>query len=607
MRVPLWLLPLQIFGIPRAWAVDSLQLQSQSPQSPQITLDLEPDDVSCPDYTSYASRRHDPPSTGAYRLPYQRPVPPCRTFNLSEVEETIAAMEKVVKDPDLFRLFENCFPNTLDTAITWKGRATVEAADLELGITSNGTGEELTFITTGDINAMWLRDSANQLQSYKSLLRANGSSSSLASLFRGTINLQARYIQASPHCNAFQAPAEANLTGAFGLGSGADYVWPTPDATAVFECKYELDSLAAFLQLSHEYYVSTGDAAFFAGAGAGAEAEAEDMVGGWSDGGWSDALDAVLNTTAELLAGTYGDDGSVAASPYTFQRSTSTATETLCNGGVGAPVRGGTGLVRSAFRPSDDACTYQLFIPGNMMLSRYLTLCADIVDTLGETEKAGMMRVFADSIRAGIEKYGRVNHRLFGKIYAYEVDGYGSYNVMPRAYDDANIPSLLSAPMFGYVSRHDPVYQNTRRFILSKENPYFMFGPVINSTGGPHAGPGMAWPMSLIVRILTSDDDDEIVDSLRQILSSTDGLGLIHESINTQSESVWTRQWFSWANGLFGQMMLDLRQRKPHLLALSYQPTNHKKETLVSNHEDETPVSGTASLFDNNGNISDSS
>ncbi|KAK3384236.1 Six-hairpin glycosidase-like protein [Lasiosphaeria ovina] len=552
MRVPLWLLSLQIFGIPGAWAVDSLQLQSQSPQPPQTTL--EPDDFSCPDYASYASRRHDPPSTGAYRLPYQRPVPACRTFNLSEVEETIAAMERVVKDPDLFRLFENCFPNTLDTAIAWKG------------ITSNGTGEELTFITTGDINAMWLRDSANQLQSYKSLLRANGSSSSLASLFRGTINLQARYVQASPHCNAFQAPAEANLTAAFGLGSGADYVWPTPDATAVFECKYELDSLAAFLQLSHEYYVGTGDAAFFGGAGAGAGAEAEDVVGGWSD-----ALDAVLNTTAELLAGTYGDDGSVAASPYTFQRSTSTATETLCNGGVGAPVRGGTGLVRSAFRPSDDACTYQLFIPGNMMLSRYLTLCADIVDTLGETEKAGMMRVFADSIRAGIEKYGRVNHRLFGKIYAYEVDGYGSYNVM----DDANIPSLLSAPMFGYVSRHDPVYQNTRRFILSKENPYFMSGPVINSfvppqihpklpkpqrcttlheqtdtqantgysTGGPHAGPGMAWPMSLIVRILTSDDDDEIVDSLRQILSSTDGLGLIHESINTQSESVWTRQW----------------------------------------------------------------
>ncbi|KAK3332146.1 hypothetical protein B0T19DRAFT_96048 [Cercophora scortea] len=525
MKATAWLC-----AIPAVWAFGTSLEKPLEREAP----------LRCPDYSSYAFRRHPPFSAGKFELPYQRPDPACRKFNLSEVEETIRSMKTVVKDPDLFRLFENCFPNTLDTAIAWKGKAAKPYSEKD---------EDLTFITTGDINAMWLRDSANQLQSYKTLLRANKSSSSLASLFRGAINLQARYILTSPHCNAFQPPTEAtSLTAEYPFGAGTDYVVPTPESSAVFECKYELDSLAAFLQLSHEYYVGTRDTTFF------------------GRHRWAEAVETIMNTTSALLAGTYAADGSVAPSPYQFQRQTTTASETLGNGGAGSPVRNGTGLVRSAFRPSDDACTYQLFIPANMMYSRYLGLCADIMDKL-DRDKARQMRSFADSIRVGIEKYGRVNHRLFGKIYAYEVDGYGSHNTM----DDANIPSLLSSAMFGYVHRSDPIYQNTRRFVLSNENPYFMSGPVINSTGGPHVGPGMAWPMSLIVRILTSDDDAEIVDSLKQLLSSTDGLGLIHESISTQSASIWTRQWFSWANGLFGQMMLDLRERKPHLLGLSYQ------------------------------------
>ncbi|KAK3349935.1 hypothetical protein B0T25DRAFT_252429 [Lasiosphaeria hispida] len=497
------------------------------------------DEIHCPDYSSFAYSNHTPASVGRFQLSYQRPAPACRTFNLSEVEETILTMKRTIRDPDLFRLFENCFPNTLDTAIAWRGKGDGEHGK---------KNEELTFITTGDINAMWLRDSANQLQSYRSLLRANTSSHSLASLFRGAINLQARYVAAHPHCNAFHAPSEADLALPFTSGM-SDYITPSPEPSAVFECKYELDSLAAFLQLSHHYFVGTGDAAFF------------------GKHRWLEAVGALMNATADLLGGTYNRDGSVAYSSYLFQRTTSSAYETLGNGGLGAPAREGTGMVRSAFRPSDDACTYQLFVPANMMFSRYLGLCADIVDKLGRRAMASSMRRFSASIKAGIEKYGRVNHRLYGKIYAYEVDGYGSHNAM----DDANIPSLLSAPMFGYVDRNDPIYLNTRRFVLSKDNPYFMFGPVINSTGGPHVGPGMAWPMSLIVRILTTDDDAEIVDSLKQLLSSTNGLGLIHESINTHDETVWTRQWFSWANGLFGQMILDLRERKPYLLTLSYQ------------------------------------
>ncbi|CAK7233859.1 hypothetical protein SCUCBS95973_008738 [Sporothrix curviconia] len=569
----------------------------------------------CPDYASHAtSHAHEPFSSGRYRLPYQRPSASCRRFQAPEVEATIEAMRKLVRDPDLFRLFENCFPNTLDTAIAWHG----------LG---EGTAdEELTFVTTGDINAMWLRDSANQLQSYRSLLRPvsgkdkaspSSSLSSLASLFRGTINLQARYIQNSPHCNAFRPPAESGLTVTGGFGGG-DIVYPPVAHEVVFECKYELDSLAAFLQLSYDYYAATQDGAFF-----GKRFKKEEESVGDDDvefrSNWVLAVEAILATAEEMTRGTYGPDGRTLFSPYQFQRPTTVATETLPNGGAGSPVQAGTGMVRSAFRPSDDACTYQLFVPANMMLARYLAACAPIVAQLGrrhgaagdipttasETrlsngdaahtsvninvndlfddddysnyrqghrtryyhELALRMTDFAETVRRGIERHGRVHHEVYGNIYAYEVDGFGSHNLM----DDANIPSLLSAPLLGYVDRHDPVYRNTRRFVLSHANPYYMTGPVINGTGGPHVGTGMAWPMSLVVQIMTTDSDREIVALLQQLLSSTDGLGLMHESISSHDEGVWTRQWFSWANGLFGQMLLDLRDRKPHLLAKSFQ------------------------------------
>ncbi|CAI4220237.1 unnamed protein product [Parascedosporium putredinis] len=173
-----------------------------------------------------------------------------------------------------------------------------------------------------------------------------------------------------------------------------------------------------------------------------------------------------------------------------------------------------------------------------MMFSRYMAACADIMQEI-DPDLATKMSGFAGVVRAGVERYGKFKHPEFGEMYAYEVDGYGGRYLM----DDANIPSLLSIPMLGYLDMKDPVYLNTRKFVLSTENPYYMYGPVLNATGGPHIGPGMAWPMALIVQLLTSDNDYEIEVGIKQLLSSTDNLGLMHESIHSHDQHRWTRSW----------------------------------------------------------------
>ncbi|KAK4168285.1 hypothetical protein QBC43DRAFT_341549 [Cladorrhinum sp. PSN259] len=507
--------------------------------------------TSCPDYSEYAKTKHAPFSSGRYALSYARPPPECRTFNSPDMESLLTSMESEISDPDLYRLFQNTYPNTLDTAIRWRGHS------------STNSSEELAFIITGDIDAMWLRDSANQLQSYLHLLTSLPSTgpNDISSLFRGVINLQARYLLTSnPFCNSFQPPSESGIKPANNGAAADDQVFPPYDPSTVFECKYELDSLAAFLQLSVTYYEATHDHSFFS-----------------SSSTWLPAVKVILRTAEAMKQPTYSESGQVLPNPYTFTRSTRRATETLPNDGAGNPVASGTGLIRSAFRPSDDSCQYQFLIPSNMMFSRYLGSASLIVSEESKDENlANEMTKFASELRQAITKYGIVpvsslNGTDAGKtetIYAYEVDGFGSANVM----DDANLPSLLSAPLLEYLTDSDETYKRTRARILSpKGNGYFMKGPVINAVGGPHVGPGWAWPMASIVRIMTSEDDGEITASLKELLGSTDGLGLIHEGVNTFDAGKWTRQWFSWANGLFGQMILDLKFRKPHILKQSFQ------------------------------------
>lgn len=460
----------------------------------------------CPNYADYSRIHHEPVSTGAYQLSYMRPEPECRTFNSTGVEDIIVRLKSRIWDPDLSRLFENTFPNTLDTAIKWRG------------VAANNTEEELCFVITGDINAMWVRDSANQIAPYKAALK--NVTDDIASVFRGVINLQARYLVISPYCNAFQPPVESGMPP--DSNGGIYSVKPTYDRNLVYTCNFELDDFGGFLQLSHDYYTATGDASFF---------------GKFQ---WIYAIQSIMAASQAMRQPSYGPDGEWIVPAYTFQSQTMTAFGTLGNNGVSNPVNN-TGLIRSPFRPSDDAASFDFLIPANMMMARYLESNAEIMDQLPNAPPglAGEMRNMAAEVREAIKDWGIVTSPSGKKIYAYEVDGFGGRILM----DDANVPSLLSAPFLGYLNRTDEIYQNTREFVLSRKNPWWCSGPVINAVGSPHIRPGAAWPMASIIRIMTSDDDREIIVALKEVVQSTDGLGLIHESVSSFDAHRWTRQW----------------------------------------------------------------
>ena len=401
---------------------------------------------------------------------------------------------------------------------------------------------------------MWLRDSANQILSYATVLKPSSEPQSLAALFRGVINAHSRYIKISPYCHAYQPLPEANISLSTNGAYSRNTVNPPYDRQKTFDCKWELDSLASFLQLSSKYYNITQD------------------IGPFETYTWLETVTVILDAVDAMRVGTYSKVGKIVQPGYTMVGQTNRATETNSNNGHGNPVTGHTGLIRSTFRPSDDATIFQFLIPSNMMFATSLEDSLPILSALSTPKVhalASRMRMMAAELRAGIEKYGIIAHPDFGAIYAFEVDGYGSQNLM----DDANMPSLLSAPLLKYTSSLSEVYLNTRLFALSPSNPYWAHGPVFSAIGGPHMGPMKGWPLASIVRVMTSVDGsgDEAREEIKALLNSTDGLGLMHESINAHDSKDWSRHWFGWANGMFGQMILDVEKRFPDLLEESYQ------------------------------------
>ena len=422
-----------------------------------------------------------------------------------------------MKDLDLARIFENAFPNTLDTTVRWHvkdGKIEAKNKNPFHNIYSTGSWEgPQSFIVTGDINAEWLRDSTNQLAQYQPLARKD---KKIEQLILGAINTQAEFMIESPYCNAFQPPPQSKLPTA--TNGQSDAVHPAYEPTVVFECKYELDSLAHFLALANQFHENTGSTAFLTRR-------------------FYTALDTVLTLLEHQSKPTFDSEtGQYIRNEYLFRRQTNTGTETLNLGGSGNPLNSGTGLVRSAFRPSDDATILGFFIPANAMMAVELSRMAKVIRAAGKTVLPQSMEERSELITKGIWEHGVVHHKVYGDVFAFEVDGYGSSILM----DDANLPSLLSLPLLGFVESSNEIYQNTRKMILSKNgNPYFLQGKAFSGIGGPHIGLQYAWPMSLLVQAMTSEDDGDITHLLGMVRNSS-RLGLVHESVYVNRASDYT-------------------------------------------------------------------
>ncbi len=445
----------------------------------------------------------------------KRPAVEKRGFTSPVIERVIAETRAKIGDEELGWLFENCFPNTLDTTVT---------------ISRDGEGRADTFVITGDIDAMWLRDSTNQVWPYVAFAKECGK---LREMLRGLIGRQARCVRLDPYGNAFYRTGERESEWK------SDH---TEMKAGVHERKYELDSLASVLRLAAGYFAATGDGEPF-------------------DADFLAAFAVIVRTIRQEQAGSAEQAYPLA---YSFQRTTQSGTETLALEGLGNPFRR-CGMSRAPFRPSDDAAIFQYLIPSNAMAAVNLEKAAEMLEGLGLAAKlAGEARELAGEIRAAIWARGVVHHPVHGDILAYEIDGYSSHHLM----DDANLPNLLSLPYLGFCAASERVYQNTRRFSLSGDNPYFAAGAAVpeGALGGPHIGTAWVWPLGIVTRAMTSTDEGEILAALRTLKGTHAGTGFMHEAFRVEDAGRFTRAWFAWANTFFGELILKVAGEREGLL-----------------------------------------
>jgi len=439
-----------------------------------------------------------------------RPSLADRHFQSPAIESVITRVRAQIADPVLAAMFERCFPNTLDTTV-FPG-------------TLDGLSD--TFVITGDIDAMWLRDSSAQIAPYVDFAKEDAA---LALLIAGVIRRQTRCILIDPYASAFTRNT-----------SDPPLSWALHDQTemkpGVAERKWEIDSLCYTIRLAHAYWRATGDTSVF-------------------DAAWKSAAWRVVKTFQEQQR-LHGHG------PYHFTRLTTIPYDTVALDGYGNPARP-VGMIFSMFRPSDDACIYPLFVPGNLFAIRSFEQLREInAASVADSKLDAACDELLRSVRTSVKQYATVQHPVLGDIWAYEVDGFTNHLLM----DDANAPGLVSLPYLGCCDLRDPLYQRTRQFVLSSSNPYFFTGTAATGVGSPHTGIEKIWPMGIILRALTSIDDREILQCLKWLRDTTAGTDFIHESFGANNSEEFTRPWFAWANTLFGELIVQLARAKPQLL-----------------------------------------
>jgi meiotically up-regulated gene 157 (Mug157) protein len=369
-------------------------------------------------------------------------------------------------------------------------RAALLNTSQQASLAADGTA----YVKTGDIPAEWLRDASAQVRPYLFFAKSDPA---VASLLRGIIAREGKYLQVDPYANAFT------------LGY------------RVWEQKFELDSLAYPLILAWEYWKVTGDASIFTG---------DESL----------AFDKALETMER-------EQDHAHNSRYTHRELRQD------NGNAGPNPVAYTGMIWTGFRPSDDACKYNYLIPSEMMAVVALGDLEEIERTVYRNLiKSNRAHTLRSEVQDGIQTYGEVFTPNYGYVYAYEVDGLGNKTLM----DDANIPSLLAAPYMGYTRPDAFVYRNTRRFLLSRDNPYYYAGRVARGIGSAHTSDGYVWPLGLVVQGITSTSGVEQRDVLAELLASDPGDHLLHESFDPNDPSRYSRKDFGWPNALFSEWIM---------------------------------------------------
>jgi len=442
-------------------------------------------------------------------FPVVRTAEAKRRFKSAAVERTIAQVQSSIGNRELSWMFGNCFPNTLDTTVDFT--------------VVNGRPD--TYVITGDIDAMWLRDSSAQVWPYLPLMQEDPQ---LQQLIAGVINRQTRNVLLDPYANAFYKDANKVSEWKSDL---------TDMKPGVHERKWEVDSLCYTIRLAYGYWKASQDATPF-------------------DDAWRAAIAKIVQTFREQQR----KDGH---GPYHFQRRTETQTDTVAGRGYGNPGKP-VGLICSIFRPSDDATVFPYLVPANFFAVVSLRQAAEMLEQIHhDTPAAAACRALADEVAQALQQYAVIHHAAFGKVYPYEVNGFGDYYCI----DDGNVPSLLSLPYLGAVKPDDKIYQNTRHLVLSPANPYYCQGTAANGPGGPHVGMDMIWPLGLIVQGLTSTSDREIKQCLVTLQKTHAGTGFMHEAFNKDNPEQFTRSWFAWANTIFGELVLKTFHERPELLS----------------------------------------
>ena len=397
--------------------------------------------------------------------------------------------------PGLWEMFRKCFLSTIETTV------------------QQTPGD--TFVITGDIPAMWLRDSTAQVLHYIRFAEEP----EVATMIEGLISRQVDCILRDPYANAFNRE-ENSFKPYNDTPRASNWVW---------ERKYEIDSVCYPLWLADKYMEKTGATAFL-----------------------TEKFLKALETVLDVLR-TEQNHGS---SPYRFQRTDCAPSDTLPWEGMGNPVSY-TGMTWSGFRPSDDACEYGYLIPSNFFAVRAMEAARKLAKAAGREDLAQRAMELQETIREGIREYATLEHPRFGTIYAYETDGFGNYNLM----DDANVPSLLALPYLEACDANDPIYRNTRAFVLSSANPYYYEGALAKGIGSPHTPEGYIWHISLCVQAMTSTDDEEILSLVKMLLTTHGGTGFMHEGFDPNAPENFTRDWFAWANSMFGELIFRLYEQ----------------------------------------------